>query len=177
MVVNNEALGGALGFRASQVVGNPGPALVALLVAGLLFTWFEMSWLRRAAATVKEDAGLAASPGIEPRFVIVSLPTAAGFVAGAAGALYLHSLGIIDPALYGFDNSLRIVLFALVGGPNVFFGAALAGAAPSVVPEVLRFTAAARMLLYGGVLVGVVLLRPDGLLPRGRVGLRPLLLP
>jgi ABC-type branched-subunit amino acid transport system permease subunit len=37
-------------------------------------------------------------------------------------------------------------------------------------PEVLRFTAEFRLILYGGIIVLVVLWRPNGLLPRRAIG-------
>jgi branched-chain amino acid transport system permease protein len=173
LAVNTEALGGALGYRAFQFIGRPGPALVAFAIAVGCLIWFEFSWLRRAAAVTRSSVALAESQGIDPRGVVMWLVAAASCLAGVAGALYLRAVGIIDPSLYGFENSLRIVTFALLGGANLFVGAAVGGAALTVLPEVLRFTAVGRMLLYGAVLVGVVLLRPDGLVPRRRAGFTP----
>jgi branched-chain amino acid transport system permease protein len=163
-VTNVEALGGALGYRNVRMMTS----LVDLgFFLGILlgfFCLFEASALRKAFAVVREDQTLASTLGIDIARHRIAATTAAGFLAGIGGGFYVHAVGVLEPRMFGFENSILILAYAIVGGARNFGGAFLAAIILTTVPEVLRFSMDLRMILYGVSLVLVVVLRPEGLL-------------
>ena len=83
---------------------------------------------------------------------------------GIGGGLYAHFISYINPSDFGFLKSVDILSMVVLGGlgsvPGAVLGAAVLGAAP----ELLRFMAQYRMLVYGVLLVLMMVFRPNGLL-------------
>ena len=87
-------------------------------------------------------------------------------LAGAAGALYVPQVGIVDPGQFSPANSIEIVVWVAVGGRGTLYGAALGAVLinyarsyfTGALPEVWLF-------VLGGLFIGSTLF-----LPRGVVG-------
>jgi branched-chain amino acid transport system permease protein len=131
-----------------------------------MLTLFERSASRKALAVLQENEVLATSLGISSSLHKIGTVLVGGFLAGVAGGFYIHSVGILDPRLFGFESSLLIITFAVIGGPRNFWGSIMAAVILTVIPELLRFSTTYRMILYGASLVLVVIVRPEGLLRR-----------
>ena len=54
------------------------------------------------------------------------------------------------------------LIIVIIGGPGSFWGVVLAGMALSALPEVLRFSADFRMIIYGVILVVAMFVMPTG---------------
>lgn len=171
IVVNTEALGGALGYKNVELI-SPSAYLFYLLVAFgscvMLLTLFEQSATRKSLAVLRENEVVAASLGVNSLLHKAAAVAVGGFLAGIAGGFYIHSVGLLDPRSFGFESSLLIVTFAIIGGARNFWGAVIGATLLTIIPELLRFSSTYRMVLYGVALILVVVLRPDGIL-----GLRP----
>ena len=88
----------------------------------------------------------------------------AAFFAGAAGGLYAHESGnIIRPQDAGFQRSLDYVLMTVLGGRGSVSGVALAAILLTVLPEPLRQFDQYRLIVYALLLIGMMLMRPQGL--------------
>jgi branched-chain amino acid transport system permease protein len=164
IAVNTEVLGGALGYKNVR----PDPSVLysigILAVFLAVFRWYEHSPFRTAVHLVKNNDVAASGLGIDVAIHRVAAVVAASFLVGVSGCMYIHSVGLLDPKMYGFENSVQILVFALVGGTAGYAGPLLGAVALTVLPELLRFSTSARMLLYGLALVVVMAVRPEGLI-------------
>lgn len=171
-LLNNSYVGGAAGFYGIPLITNLGH--VALVVALLvLFMWrFDSSRLAMAYRAVRDDEISAATMGINVRRTKVHAFTLGAFIVGVGGGLFAHYLGILEPGQFGYLRSITIMMFAAIGGVNVFLGPVLGAALLTLAPELLRVSGQDRYILYGILLVLVMIFRPNGLLER-RSGRRP----
>jgi branched-chain amino acid transport system permease protein len=67
---------------------------------------------------------------------------------------------------FSFLRSFEIVVFVVLGGLGSLSGAVLAAAILTAAPEVLRGFGEWRMILYSLLLIGMMLVRPQGLMGR-----------
>lgn len=139
---------------------------VGLVIADLLVR----SPYGRTLHAVREDEVLARSLGKDTFTLKLSCFGVAAGLAGAAGLLYAHQLGFIEPDVFGIDQSILVLTMVIMGGPASRLGPLLGAALLLLLPELLRFVglpdafaAHFRQVLYGLLLLGVVALRPAGL--------------
>jgi ABC-type branched-subunit amino acid transport system permease subunit len=92
--------------------------------------------------------------------------TFGNILAGMAGALYGHVLGFIAPNNFTFGDSLILVSIVLLGGIGNPWGVCLAAAFVVILPEKFQIIQEYRFVLYAGLVILVLLFRPEGLLPR-----------
>jgi len=97
------------------------------------------------------------------------------FFAGVAGSLYAHYITFIDPSSFTIMESITILLMVIFGGMGSIRGSILGAVILVVFPELLRFiglpsaiAATTRQMLYGLLLVGLMIARPQGLLGKYR---------
>ncbi len=162
-------------------------ALVALLGLSLLMTW----WIRRTKfgmglIAIREDEGKAGTIGVNaPFYKILAFGASALFV-GMAGSVYGYYLSFVDPlGMFSIITSALIVLSVILGGRGTLFGPVLGAFIIQPVNTFANDTFGggnARLVLFGGLLVLLVILLPKGILPtaaellekarsRGSVGL------
>jgi branched-chain amino acid transport system permease protein len=116
----------------------------------------------RAFIAIKLNQPLAESQGIDPvRYRLLALAISA-LATGVAGGLYVFHLTIVDPSVFDFYYTESMLIMVIVGGPGSFWGVLVASAAFSVIPDLLRFSADLRMILYGMVLIAAMLMLPRG---------------
>ena len=80
-------------------------------------------------------------------------------IAGAGGVLYAHNLSTLTalPANFGYNMSIMILVFVVLGGMGSFRGSIIAAVILTMLPEVLRGLADYRMLIYAIVLIVMML--------------------
>lgn len=169
IATNSGMLGGALGYSNVRSDVSPLYAFLSLVAVAALFYRFDRSAVRKALLVLRENETLAPTLGIKGTSHAVFAVTMAGLLAGLGGSLYIHTVGILDPKMFGFENSVQILVYPILGGLGSFIGPIIAGSALTVIPELLRFTPPFRMILYGASLVAAVVFLPDGII---RVGFR-----
>ena len=81
--------------------------------------------------------------------------TISAAIAGAGGVLYAHNLSTLTalPANFGYNMSIMILVFVVLGGMGSFRGSIIAAVVLTMLPEVLRGLADYRMLIYAIVLI------------------------
>ncbi|MBN9672308.1 branched-chain amino acid ABC transporter ATP-binding protein/permease [Roseibium aggregatum] len=116
------------------------------------------------AMTGIRDAEIAAtSLGYRPFAVKATAFAIAAAMAGLAGGLFTPLMMFIAPSNFPFSQSILFLFAILIGGAGTVLGP-LAGALVTVLlPEFLSGLAEYRLLFFGGLLVGVLLLAPRGL--------------
>lgn len=104
-------------------------------------------------------------------------------MAGWVGALYSGWLGLATPSAFGFPLAMAVFAMVIVGGNANLFGSIVAAGVLTMVEPVLREAlgmqssqaALVQLVLYGGLLVLVMIVRPQGLFAERfrHVGLPP----
>jgi branched-chain amino acid transport system permease protein len=170
LAFNWDYIGGANSFTGIGLKTTIWTALAVALIA-LYVAWrFDGSRLGFASRAVRDDPIAASAMGVsiaEVRSISFAL---GGALVGVGGAVQGHYVLVISPHDLGFFVSLNFVIFLLFGGLQTLWGPVLGAVLLTALPEMLRFTAEYRLILYGLIIVLVVLLRPDGLLTRTPTG-------
>jgi len=138
---------------------------LGVLAAGFLVLAAVMdSPLGRTVRGLREDEAAARALGIHPLRYRMLVFAVSAFFAGLAGALTAHLYSYLSYETFGANLSVLGLTMVIMGGLGNLWGAVLGALALSGLPELLRFAAQYRMLVYGLVLLGVLRLRPQGLL-------------
>jgi branched-chain amino acid transport system permease protein len=145
---------------------------VAVLVV-LAFTYRLVgSYHGRALRAIRDHEVTAQVMGINtPAYKIFIFTLAAG-MAGLAGSLYAHYITFINPETFGLHTSILILAMVVLGGMGSIGGSVLGAIILTALPELLRQFQEYQDLVYGALLVGLLILRPEGLLGRGKLSLK-----
>jgi branched-chain amino acid transport system permease protein len=137
--------------------------LVAYLVIGRLVG----SRIGRAMIALKENETLASSVGIDVTRYLVLAAVVSAAMAGGAGSLYAHYLKIIDPDIFLFIYTVTMVIMVITGGKGTLAGPIVGGIIFGFLPVVLRPIAApaVQWILYGGLMIAIVFVLPQGIVP------------
>ena len=85
-------------------------------------------------------------------------------LAGAAGVLFAHFDGYLNPHSFEFLKSVEILIMVILGGLGSIVGSILGAIVLTVLPEALRQFADYRMIIYSLLLIILMITRPQGLL-------------
>jgi len=147
----------------------------AILPVTLFGLWCAASLLNsptgRAFNAIRNSEAAAQTLAIPlARTKIIAFVIAA-FYAGIGGGLFATLVGFIDPIEFGVWTSIRHVVFIIVGGLGSVAGSAVGAIVLTVLPELLRGFKEYNEFVFGGLLLIVLIVLPNGL-----VGLWPMLL-
>ena len=137
-----------------------GVLLLALALIALAARLSLMAQLRM----VGEDPVLAGMQGIRVLRWKIGAAAAAGALAGVGGALYAHLATYVEPAQFGVMTGVHAVAYGLIGGLGTALGPLLGVLIDIGLLESLRGLAAYRMIVFGGLVALILILRPRGLL-------------
>jgi ABC-type branched-subunit amino acid transport system ATPase component len=145
-------------------------SLMGLLALSLLLSW----WIRRnkfgmGLIAIREDEDKAATVGVStPTYKILAFVASAVFV-GMAGGVYGYYIAFIDPlGMFNILLSVQIILSLLLGGRATLWGPVLGAFMIEWLNETSNneFSGGnARLLIFGGLLVLVVMFLPQGVIP------------
>lgn len=152
---------------------------VCFVVAAIVYTVsrrISHSPFGRVLRAIREDEAFPAALGKHTNRAKMEALVASAAMAGLGGGLYAHYVGFIDPTSFTVTESIMLLSMVIIGGAGHPAGP-LAGAILLVtVPELLRFvglsqSAAAngRQVIYGLLLIGLPLVRPQGMIGRYRL--------
>jgi ABC-type branched-subunit amino acid transport system permease subunit len=141
-------------------------SLLLLIGAFVLVRRLERSWIGLNLDALRLDETAASCFGLDIARWKITAFTIGNFLIGIAGALYGMVGGFVAPNNYTFADSLILVSIVLLGGIGNPWGLAVATIIVVVVPEKLQTIQEYRFLLYAIMVIGVLLFRPQGLLPR-----------
>jgi branched-chain amino acid transport system permease protein len=187
---NLELTGGDKGISVapvSQIQAAPGLTaqqtkyflvFFVLLMVIFLIRRLYRSPIGRAWVAIREDEIAANSMGIPVvRMKLLAFSLSAA-VAAVAGLLYVAHVGFIDPASSAFEQSIMVLAMVILGGIGSIPGVLLGSALLYLLPEYLRDSdfllriapnfSDYRLFIFGGIMVAMMLLRPQGLLGSSR---------
>lgn len=127
----------------------------------------------RAIMAIRDNRIAAESVGINvTKFKLMSFTISAA-IAGAGGVLYAHNLSTLTalPANFGYNMSIMILVFVVLGGIGNIRGSIIAAVILTLLPELLRGLSDYRMLIYSVLLIAMMLFNwaPGARLFRERV--------
>jgi len=155
--------GGALGLNnISKTVGT-GVLVLAALAATYLIWAVERGRLGRAFDAIRQDEAVAASLGISiVRHQMLAFAIS-GALAGLFGALEAYHAYALDPNQFAFHLLITILSYVILGGRNSVIGPVIGTAILIILPELARFLAEYRMVIYGVMLIVVINYMPKGI--------------
>ncbi len=117
----------------------------------------------RGFIAVHDDEVAASAVGINPTRYKVTAFVIGAFFAGVAGALFAHHKRFLSPTSFDFMKSIDIVVMVILGGMGRTPGVIAAAIILTILPETLRTFAEYRMIIYALLIIGLMMLRPQGL--------------
>jgi branched-chain amino acid transport system permease protein len=135
-------------------------------VVGVLVLRLENSILGKAWAAIREDQDAARGIGIDTVRVKLAAFAISASIGGLAGVIFASFQRYVSPESFTFNESILIVLIIVIGGVGNILGVITGAVALIVLPELLRDVAQYRMMAFGFTLAAIILLRPQGLVPR-----------
>ncbi len=144
-------------------------ALVVLLGLSLLLSWrIRRTKFGVGLIAMREDEDKAGAVGVNsPTYKLLGFVCSAIFV-GMAGGVYGYYLTFVDPiGMLGLLLSVQIILSVLLGGKGTLWGPVLGAFIIEPLNEVANNQLGGgnvRLVIFGGLLVLVVLLLPQGII-------------
>jgi len=147
--------------------------ILAIAVVTILSVYrLNYSRIGRAWEAIREDETAAELMGVNT-FLLKLLAYAMGATfAGFAGAFFAARMRFVGPESFTFLESAMVLAMVVLGGMGSIPGVILGVLALVALPELFRELEMYRMLVFGGVMTLMMLVRPAGIWPAKRVGRR-----
>jgi branched-chain amino acid transport system permease protein len=162
--------GGYIGITGiPPLPGIADPFAYALLVWALLMAaaWsyenLMNSMFGNALSTIRHDRARATADGVPVGALLSTTYALSACFAGAAGWLYAHHIGFIDPHSLDSNLSITVMLMAVVGGVGAVVGPVTGALLLTVLLQALP-AQEVQGLYFGSALIAVLVLAPEGLL-------------
>lgn len=139
--------------------------IVGCLLAAFLSRRMRDSRVGRSWMALREDEDVAEAMGINlVKTKLLAFATGAG-LSGLAGAIFAAKLGSIYPHSFNLLISVNVLCLIIVGGLGSLPGVVVGSIILVGLPELLREFSEFRMLIFGALLVGMMLIKPEGFWP------------
>lgn len=175
IMVNLDVTGGAAGlkgippfsdtgdFRFDDIIKYSWVFLFVILTIAFMSNLIKSSH-GRAIISIREDEIAANSMGINVFYYKMFSFTLSAFIAGIGGGLYAIYFGYLNPAMFGFLNSVNFVIIPVLGGLGSITGTIISGLAFTYILEWFRIFGDFRLVIFPIALIVVMLFWPKGLL-------------
>jgi len=174
MSIDGELVGpnGADGFRNIRYIfdNNIDPFQFLLLIYSLLaaallgFMLLERSRIGVIFRMIGEDETLAGLQGVSVTRHKVLAAGIAGALAGIGGGLYAHLTTYVEPRIFDVMLGVHSLAYGLIGGLGTALGPLLGVLIDIGLLESIRALAGYRMIIFGGLVALLLIVRPRGLL-------------
>jgi len=160
------------GLKADSIIRLAAIFLIVAIIVIVIAWGLGESPFGRLLKTIREQDTVLPNLGKSPiRPELLTFGITAG-IAGGVGALFAFSQGALTPVNFGLDLSILIVSVVVLGGVGnmvgTVVGAIILGALDPILTNVVGDDAIPwRAVIYGGALVAMMMLRPEGLIPEG----------
>jgi branched-chain amino acid transport system permease protein len=140
---------------------------VVVVVLCVLLEVLHRSRVGRALRAMRLDDRVAAGVGVNTAAYRAWAFAASGVIAGLAGALDAFRTVTISPSQYNFTLLVEILAMAMIGGAYHWSGGLVAALVIGIIQQDLgQVRPLVQGLLYGGLLLVVMLLLPEGIIDR-----------
>lgn len=161
---------GLMGFPSPEFFGHvmdeADLALFAVIMAGASLAFYQRlahSTWGRAMRAVRDSEVAAQAVGLNPLVIKTASFVLSGVLTGLAGAVFAPLNLFISPSSFPFFQSILFILAVVVGGSGTLWGPVLGALVVVLLPEVLSDFAEYRLLVFGGLLLGVLWVAPRGI--------------
>jgi branched-chain amino acid transport system permease protein len=177
---------GGEGFRQIRYFPEHGWStleVAAFIWVVVVFAMAALWWMDRSRAgavlrAVGEDEVAAQSCGINVTAVKVTAMTVGGVIAGIGGGIFAHYTTHIEHVQFGIVLATFAIAYPILGGLSNVMGTLIAVIfIQGFLIEGLRFLGDWRNLLFGGLIVLAMNVRPRGLIDAGTIAALKRLLP
>ena len=148
--------------------------LVFVVAALVIFHLLEHSKVGRAWTAIREDEVAAQACGINPlKYKIMAFAIGAS-TSGFAGVLFASKIGFIDPTEFSVQMSILVLILVVFGGQGSLAGALIGAAVIQWGQNFLRvlnvgwYNEQDLYVYLGGLLVVMMIFRPQGIVPSRR---------
>lgn len=143
--------------------------LYYIMIAFMIVTIFVVNRLQdsrlgRAWIALREDEIACQAMGIDKRKTKLVAFSLGAFWAGIVGVIFAAKTTFINPASFTFLESAIILSIVVLGGMGSIVGVIFGALILILLPEYLRAFSEYRMLAFGGILVAMMVFRPQGLI-------------
>jgi branched-chain amino acid transport system permease protein len=139
-----------------------------ILALALMTNWFTLRIRKlpigRAWEALREDEIACRALGINPRNTKLTAFAIGAMFAGFAGSFFATRQGFISPESFNFLESAIILAIVVLGGMGSQIGVVVAAIVLIGGPEWFRDLSTYRMVAFGGLMVAIMVWRPQGLL-------------
>jgi branched-chain amino acid transport system permease protein len=175
-VVNWDYVGGSRGAYIIRPNENvlTGPYIHYLFLLMLLLVvialacarWIERSQLGYGFATIRDDELAAEALGVPTLRLKLIATTLSGALMGMAGAPFPYYIGYLQPSsAFGLDYAVNSIAMPMIGGTTTWvgplIGAILLGSLQQI--ATVTISSAVNLLIVGLLLVGFVIVAPNGI--------------
>ena len=157
------------------------PYKYVILGVALLAVTYGVCWrltnsaFGRVLQAIRDDEIAALAMGKNVVRVKITAAVMSSALGATAGSLYAHYITYVNPSSFSLSESIFITSLVILGGTERLTGPLVGAFILLAVPEALKFlaipdTVAApmRQILYGGLLILFMFVRPEGILGRTR---------
>ena len=147
-------------------------ALVIIIISLVILYRVERSWLGLMWSAINGADNLAQAVGINIMGHKMLIFSVSSFFMGIAGALYAHYMSTLTPfgtpgSPFGFFASIYALIYVVLGGEASFAGPIIGATLLTIVPELARGLKEYMPLIFGGLLIFVVFVMPEGIVGLG----------
>jgi len=166
MILDNwqRVTGGARGLPGITLYTNRTMAVAFLAILGIIMFNLITSRLGRELIASRDDRVAASLMGFNTPSSRMKALLISAFYCGISGGLFAGYMGFIMPVAFNLMKSTELTAVVVFGGLGSMSGTLLGTAFITFVMEYFRDISRFRMLIYGLLLVGIMVLRPEGLL-------------
>lgn len=176
LIINWEFVGGAKGISIIRPAAIPFfrnyvqflfVVMLGLAVASLAIArWIEHSWIGLGLAAIRDNEEAAECMGVPTLRLKLFAAVVSGGLMGMAGAPFPYHISLIEPlSAFNLDYAVNSLAMPMIGGTTTWVGplvgAVLLGTAQQV--ATVTISSELNLLIVGVVLVGFVILAPDGI--------------
>ncbi|MGZ8585697.1 MAG: branched-chain amino acid ABC transporter permease [Actinomycetota bacterium] len=143
--------------------------VLAFVLLAMFVSWrLSSSRVGRAWTAMREDEQVADAMGISTTKYKLLAFAMGGAIGSLGGALFAVQIGSLTPASFEIIVSITALAVVILGGLGSLPGVAVGALVLIGLPGLLREFEEYRLLIYGGALVAIMVLRPQGLVPNVR---------
>ena len=142
--------------------------LIIVLIIFFVFITNRLirSRVGRAWLAIREDEDVAQISGVNTVWYKLLAFAIGAFIGGVGGVVFAGWQGSIFPDNFNLTASLNVLCLIILGGLGNQYGVILGALGLIALPDMLRGFSDYRMLTYGILLVVMMILKPNGFLPR-----------
>ena len=177
LVINWDYVGGAKGATIIRPSGGTifgsyvtflFAVMVMLAVGAVTIAWFiERSWVGRGLSALRDNEEAAECMGVPTLRLKLFATTVSGFLLGVAGAPFPYYVTYVEPSsAFNLDYAVNALAMPMIGGTTTWLGPVIGAVLLGTAQQVATVTISSELnlLIVGVVLVGFVMLAPEGII-------------